>query len=537
MAAAHAPALARPAAEATITALVAAGVAWHLRGQGDLPATYNEMYGLLTTCLPLSPADQAVVSVGHTLEAGLQWIAGHFADVCDFSGTSARWPALAATLATLGIGAWFGRGRRSLPERLLTTVFLVGTAHPLTYGHYGRPYAWLMLAGLVIWLLRDVARFSWLRAATGTAAALSLPMATPIWLAVLGAVARRKEASRAGLALEGALAVAATAWTAWLMTGPVAAYIDNLSYTWTGTAGSFNLETVSRLWSLPIGPAALRWLVGLAVPALVLRGMARRPPEAAVWLAASLAHVAAWAVLQPPAWPRYLLPEAMALPAFMAAGLPAAGHLRRLSLGLIAGYGVWALAAIHLAGPRIFHHVEMRGDPTGVGALLRDGDVLVTDGAFLTDMLLFPLAAMRDIEIVVTDLEPDVPWPTPPGALSAYLERFRQGRGRIGGVHRVPSWAGLDWPSLQAEGRRIVVAGVPSLHPAACPELCPEAFARPAHPLRVLRAESFERQRAELCRGRVRVVVVLEPGDDPSLAAFGLLDDEAIRMRRQLCSS
>src|SRR5690606_27170371 len=124
-------------------------------------------------------------------------------------------------------------------------------AHPLTYGHYGRPYAWLMLAGLVIWLLRDVARFSWLRAATGTAAALSLPMATPIWLAVLGAVARRKEASRAGLALEGALAVAATAWTAWLMTGPVAAYIDNLSYTWTGTAGSFNLETVSRLWSLP----------------------------------------------------------------------------------------------------------------------------------------------------------------------------------------------------------------------------------------------------------------------------------------------
>jgi hypothetical protein len=530
------PPQSRPALEALIALLVVGAAVWHLRGFGDLPVAYNEMYGLLTACLPLDPHEAAVLSVGHTLESLLQRLAALWFDVCSFSGAAARWPALLATLATLGAGAWLARSRRSADERLLTVVLLASAAHPLTYGHYGRPYAWLMLAGLATWILRDLARFSWLRALTGTAAALTLPHAVPLWAATLAAAWRRNDARRAGLALEGTIMLAATAWTAWLMTGPVAPYIDNLGYTLDGLAGQFKAETLARLWTLPTGPDALRLLATLAWPAAVIVGMRRRPKDARLWLAALALHGAAWLLLRPPAWPRYLLPETMAWPAFAAAALPAVARDRRAALGLAAAYAAWALATVHAAGPGIFRHVEMRGDPDGVGALLRDGDVLVSDGAFLSDMLLYPLAATREITVVIADSAPAVPWPTPPGPLALRVDSLRE---RVASsVRVVTAPAEVPWADLTTAGRRVVVAGIRSLTPAACSELCPDAFAREAEPLLVIDDEVDDAAlRAALCGpARRRLAVVLDADSEPSRALFAFLRPESQAALARLCT-
>lgn len=524
------------AAEAALAALVAAGAAWHLRGHADLPATYNEMYGLFVACLPLTPQEAAVVSVGHTTEAALQTLAARLFDVCSFSGVAARWPAIVASLAALAAGAWLKRSQRSFGERLLTLVLLTSAAHPLAYGHYGRPYAWLMLAGLVIWILRDLARFSWLRTLTGTAAALTLPHATPLWAAVLLGNLRTRGARRAGLVAEGAVAVAASGWTAWLLTGPVAPYIANLAYTLDGMASQFSVESVLRLWTLPTGPDALRLAVGLLWPALVWRGMRQRPRDALIWAAALALHTAAWLLLQPPAWPRYLLPELMAWPAFAAVGLPRNGAGRRWIPAVFVAYAVWALATVHGTGVAALRHVEMRGDPAAVGALLRDGDVLVSDGAFLSDMLLYPLAATRAITVVIADSAPDVPWPTPPGPLALRVDSLR---GRAASpVRVVTAPADVPWAELTADGRRVVVAGIRSLTPAACSELCPDAFERAAEPLLVIDDDiDHAALRAALCGpARRRLAVVLDADSDPARALLAFLRPESQTALARLCT-
>lgn len=533
---ANAPPQSRPVLEALIAFLVGGAAVWHLRDFGALPPAYNEMYGLLTACLPLDLHDTAVLSVGHTLESLLQRLAALEFDVCSFSGTAARWPALAATFAALGAGAWLARDRRSAEERLLTIVLLVSSAHPLTYGHYGRPYAWLMLAGLVIWILRDLRRFSWLRTLTGAAAALTLPHAVPLWAATLAAAWRGAGARRRGLALECVAMLVATAWTTWLMTGPVAPYIDNLTYTLDGLAGQFNVETLSRLWTLPTGPDALRLFVALAWPIAVVIGMRRRRQDTRLWLAALILHGAAWLVLRPPAWPRYLLPEMMAWPAFAAAALPALPRARSAVLGVATAYAVWALAAVHTAGPRVFRHVEMRGDPAAVGALLRDGDVLVSDGAFLSDMLIYPLAATREITVVIADSAPSVPWPTPPGPLALRIGDL-YGRTALQ-VRAVTSPAAVPWAELTARGRRVVVAGIRSLTPAACSELCPEAFVRKSEPLLIIddRLDDAALKRALCGSSWRRIVVVLKADSEPGRALYAMLRPESQAALARLCA-
>lgn len=522
--------------ESALAALVVAAAWWHLRGQAGLAATYNEMYGLFAACLPLPPRDTLTLTVGHLTEAVLQIAAAWISPgVCDFSGLSARWPSLLATLLALPAAAWLDRANRSWAERLLTVVLLTTSSHPLAYGHYGRPYSWLILGGLVIWILRHHTGFCGLRALAGTTSVLSLPMAGPLWMTILAVEGRHRSADRRGLALEALFALTAIAIAVSVLTGPVAPYIENLGYTLSAQGGwHFNCERIALLWSLPWQEPWVAPVIAVVWVGFALAGCLRRPVDGAILALAAGIQATAWWWFKLPGWPRYLLPLVMATPSLAAAGLPRVRSLRVGVLGLSAVGAILSQLFIHRAGPRIFLNLEVHPTPAEIAQLLGERGILVVDGAFFTDSLVFPLAATGAHEIVVVG-EPTTWWPTPPGPLSLHLAAFRASRGVTAAVRYYPSPSDLPWSTFAESGRRVVVAGAPSLHRKGCTEFCTDTFTERPQALRVIRASEWPENRQAACPRDQRMVIVVEPGDSPAPVLLGLLHRETLAFVDRWC--
>lgn len=460
-----------------LAALVGSAAWFHLHGQQTVPPAYNETWGMQAACLPLTLRESVGLSTGMTLDWLAAWLRGR----CDFAATTVRWLHPWVSVLAVAVAAFAWPGRRSASERWLTALFLLGNPYALHYGHHGRQYSMLLFAGTTLWATRSVPGWSWLRATTGAAAALSAPFAVPWWAALKWQ--QRHHAPRTGWWAEVVLMTAVTAWQVALYWGPVRAYVDLFRYTLWDRHGRLTLGSILDLVGWRLGPLqTLGWLLAAALAVWGWhrsKGIMRRVP----WLGLALIAVA-WPLAAPPLYARYALTLATAWPVWIATGLAALPHpyrAWRLFLTAVVVAGWLSTTAVYVRGaPDVFWGVEARMDLDTLQAHIAEGDTVVVWGGMLLEPVVLHILATRRVHVVIWRDEEALKY-----------DAQRRALGTVVPWDRLPAITALPWVRAAsvvttttltselfaptwARGGRVIGVGVASITYGMCDAPCPE---------------------------------------------------------------